>query len=135
MKKKAVIAMAVVIVVLTAGVIISRGKIPYKDLKASDIVSVAVYLSPPDETVQITNAEELVSYLRKVTIYNEDTSYTDYCGQTVMFTLTMADGSQEKITACNPFVIINQRNLIQAISLLSFYYTFIKNQSYFLSLS
>ena len=24
-----------------------------------------------------------------------------------MFTLTMADGSQEKITACNPFVIIN----------------------------
>ena len=80
---------------------------PYKDLKASDIVSVAVYLSPPDETVQITNAEELVSYLRKVTIYNEDASYTDYCGQTVMFTLTMADGSQEKITACNPFVIIN----------------------------
>ena len=107
MKKKAVIAMAVVIVVLTAGVIISRGKMPYKDLKASDIVSVAVYLSPPDETVQITNAEELVSYLRKVTIYKEDTSYTDYCGQTVMFTLTMADGSQEKITACNPFVIIN----------------------------
>lgn len=36
MKKKAVIAMAVVIVVLTAGVIISRGKMPYKDLKASD---------------------------------------------------------------------------------------------------
>ena len=107
MKKKAVIAMAVVIVVLTAGVIISRGKMPYKDLKASDIVSVAVYLSPPDETVQITNAEELVSYIRKVTIYNEDTSYTDYGGQTVLFTLTMADGAQEKITAFNPFVIIN----------------------------
>lgn len=52
--------------------------------------------------------KELVSYLRKVTIYNERyISYTDYCGQTVMFTLTMADGSQEKITACNPFVIIN----------------------------
>ena len=107
MKKKAVIAMAVVIVVLTAGVIISRGKMPYKDLKASDIVSVAVYLSPPDETVQITNAEELVSYLGEVTIYNEDHSYNDYCGQTVLFTLTMADGAQEKITAFNPFVIIN----------------------------
>lgn len=107
MRKKAIFTAAVIIVVLTAGVIISRGKMPYKDLKASDIVSVAVYLSPPDETVQITNAEELVSYLRKVTIYNEDTSYTDYCSQTVMFTLTMADGSQEKITACNPFVIIN----------------------------
>ena len=107
MRKKAIFTAAVIIAVLTAGVIISRGKMHYKDLKASDIVSVAVYLSPPDETVQITNAEELVSYLRKGTIYNEDTSYTDYCGQTVMFTLTMADGSQEKITACNPFVIIN----------------------------
>ena len=75
MRKKAIFTAAVIIAVLTAGVIISRGKMPYKDLKASDIVSVAVYLSPPDETVQITNAEELVSYLRKVTIYNEDTSY------------------------------------------------------------
>ncbi len=107
MKKKAVIAMAVVIVVLTAGVIISRGKMPYKDLKASDIVSAAVYLSPPDEIVQITDVEELVSYLSEVTIYNEDHSYTDYCGQTVLFTLTMADGTQKKITAFNPFVIIN----------------------------
>ena len=109
MKKKAVIAMAVVIVVLTAGVIISRGKMPYKDLKASDIASVAVYLSPPNKTVQITDAEieELVSYLNEIVIYNEDNAYTDYCGQTVMFTLTMADGSQEEITAFNPFVIIN----------------------------
>ena len=107
MRKKAAITMAVAIIVLTAGMIISRGKMPYKDLKASDIVSATVYFFPPDKTVQITDVEELVSYLRKVTIYNEDTSYTDYCGQTVMFTLTMADGSQEKITACNPFVIIN----------------------------
>ena len=107
MRKKAVIAMAVVIVVLTAGVIISRGKMPYKDLKASDIVSAEVYLSPPDETVQITDIEELVSYLSEVAIYHEDNSYTDYCGQSVVFTLTMADGAQEKITACNPFVIIN----------------------------
>ena len=107
MRKKAIFTAAVIIAVLTAGVMISRGKAPYKNLKAANIVSAAVYLSPPDETVQITNAEELVSYLRKVTIYNEDTSYTDYCGQTVLFTLTMADGAQEKITAFNPFVIIN----------------------------
>ena len=107
MRKKAVITMAVVTVVLTAGVIISRGKMPYRDLKASDIVSAAVYLSPPDETVQITDIEELVSYLSEVAIYHEDNSYTDYCGQTVLFTLTMADGTQKKITAFNPFVIIN----------------------------
>jgi len=80
---------------------------PYKDLKASDIVSATVYFFPPDKTVQITDVEELVSYLGEVTIYNEDHSYNDYCGQTVLFTLTMADGAQEKITAFNPFVIIN----------------------------
>ena len=58
MRKKAIFTAAVVIVVLTAGVIISRGKMPYKDLKASDIVSVAVYLSPPDETVQIVARQD-----------------------------------------------------------------------------
>lgn len=107
MRKKVAITMAVAIIVLTAGVIILRGKMPYKDLKASDIVSATVYFFPPDKTVQITDVEELVSYLGEVTIYNEDHSYNDYCGQTVLFTLTMADGAQEKITAFNPFVIIN----------------------------
>ena len=43
MRKKAIFTAAVIIAVLTAGVIISRGKMPYKDLKAYDIVSVAVY--------------------------------------------------------------------------------------------
>ena len=89
MRKKVAITMAVAIIVLTAGVIILRGKMPYKDLKASDIVSATVYFFPPDKTVQITDVEELVSYLGEVTIYNE------------------ADGAQEKITAFNPFVIIN----------------------------
>ena len=107
MRKKVAITMAVAIIVLTAGVIILRGKMPYKDLKASDIVSATVYLSPPNKTVQIKDVEELVSYLGEVTIYNEDPSYNDYCGQTVLFTLTMADGTWEKITSFNPFVIIN----------------------------
>ena len=114
MRKKVAITMAVAIIVLTEGVIILRGKTPYKELKvfffekkASDIVSATVYFFPPDKTVQITDVEELVSYLGEVTIYNEDHSYNDYCGQTVLFTLTMADGAQEKITAFNPFVIIN----------------------------
>ena len=109
MRKKAIFTVAVIIAVLTAGVMISRGKAPYKNLKAANIVSAAVYLSPPNKTVQITDAEieELVSYLNEIVIYNEDNAYTHYCGQAVMFTLTMADGSQEEITAYNPFVIIN----------------------------
>ena len=77
MRKKAAITMAVAIIVLTAGVIILRGKMPYKDLKASDIVSATVYFFPPDKTVQITDVEELVSYLGEVTIYNEDVAGFD----------------------------------------------------------
>ena len=80
---------------------------PYQDLNASDVVSAAVHLSPPDQTVQITDIEELVSYLNEVVIYKEDQSYTEYSGQAVTFTLTMADGSQEEITAYDPFIIIN----------------------------
>ena len=79
MRKKVAITMAVAIIVLTAGVIILRGQMTYKDLKASDIVSATVYFFPPDKTVQITDVEELVSSLGEVTIYNEDHSYNDYC--------------------------------------------------------
>ena len=97
MRKKVAITMAVAIIVLTAGVIILRGKMPYKDLKASDIVSATVYFFPPDKTVQITDVEELVSYLGEVTIYNEDHSYNDYCGQTVLFTLQWLMGLRKKL--------------------------------------
>ncbi len=107
MRKKVSVAAAIIIVVLAAGVMISRGKQPYKNLNASNIVSAAVHLSPPDRTVQIADMEELVSYLSEVTVYHEDDSYTDYCGQSVVFTLTMADGSKQEIGECNPFVIIN----------------------------
>lgn len=83
------------------------GRKPYKNLEASDIVSATVHLAPPDKTIQITDIKELVAYLNEVVIYNEDNSYTEYDGQAVIFTLTLADGSQEEITAYNPFVVIN----------------------------
>ena len=78
-----------------------------QDLKASEVVSAAVRLSPPDETVPIADPEELVALLKEVVIYREDDSYTEYSGQAVTFTLTMADGSQEEITAYSPFLIVN----------------------------
>lgn len=83
------------------------GQKPYKNLKTSDIVSAAVYLAPPDKTIQITETHELVSYLNEIVIYKKDNSYTEYAGQAVIFTLAMADGSQEEIMAYNPFVVIN----------------------------
>ena len=107
MRRKGVLAAAVILAALTAAVLIARGKMPYQDLKASEVVSAAVRLSPPDETVPIADPEELVALLKKVVIYREDNSYTEYIGQAVTFTLTMADGSQEEITAYSPFLIVN----------------------------
>ena len=49
----------------------------------------------------------LVSYLNEVVIYNKDNSYTEYAGQAVIFTLSLADGSQVEIIAYNPFIIID----------------------------
>lgn len=107
MRRKGVLAAAVILAALTAAVLIARGKMPYQDLKASEVVSAAVRLSPPDETVPIADPEELVALLKEVVIYREDDSYTEYSGQAVTFTLTMADGSQVELTAFSPFVIIN----------------------------
>ena len=78
-----------------------------KDLEAAYIPSASVRLSPPDTTIQIVETEELVSYLNEVVIYNKDNSYTEYAGQAVIFTLSLADGSQVEIIAYNPFIIID----------------------------
>ena len=66
-----------------------------------------VRLTPPGETIQITEMTELVNLLKDVVIYNEDNSYTEYCGQGVIFTLTMANGTQTSIMAYNPFLVID----------------------------
>lgn len=86
---------------------IFAGKRPYKDLQTSDIVCASVHLGPPDKTVEIIDIEELVTILKDIVIYSEDNSYTEYAGQATSFTLVMKNGSTEKITAYNPFIIIN----------------------------
>lgn len=63
--------------------------------------------SPPDKTILITDIEELINYLNDVVVYNKDNSYTESCGQGVIFTLTMADGTQTEIMAYNPFLVID----------------------------
>lgn len=83
------------------------GHRPFKNLTAEDITSANVRLSPPDTTIQISETEELASYLNEVVIYNKDNSYTEYAGQAVIFTLSLADGSQVEIIAYNPFIIID----------------------------
>ncbi|MGN0994334.1 MAG: hypothetical protein ACI4PD_04360 [Butyricicoccus sp.] len=107
MRKKWLIAALTCIIGIGMVVLVFSSRKPFKDLEVSDIVSATVHLAPPDQTIQITEMEELVSCLNEVVIYHKDNSYTEYAGQAVIFTLAMADGSQEKIMAYNPFVVIN----------------------------
>ena len=83
------------------------GRKPFKSLKSSDIVSATVLLEPPDETIEITDVSELIAYLNDVVIYNRNQSYHNYVGQAVTFTLSMSDGTQMKVMAYNPFIVIN----------------------------
>lgn len=107
MKKKGIMILVTCVLLLSVIVITFGGKKPYKDLDAAKIASATVHLSPPDQTVQITDIAELVEYLKDVVIHNEDNSYTEYVGQGVIFTLTMTDGTQTEIIAYNPFLIID----------------------------
>lgn len=45
--------------------------------------------------------------LADVRITRPDQSYSEYAGQTVLFTVTMADGTAANVTAYNPFLIID----------------------------
>lgn len=92
-----------IIVYLSAAI----GKKPYEDLNVSEVLSAAVRLVPPDKTVEIVELEELTGYLNDIIIYNKDNSYTKYAGQGVIFTLTMADGTQTEIMAYGSFLVID----------------------------
>lgn len=85
----------------------NRPKKPFENLKTSDIVSATVCISPPGETIQIVDLEELTHCLNDIIIYNKDNSYNEYDGQGVVFTLVMADGTQTEIMEYNPFFVID----------------------------
>lgn len=106
-KKRLIIAFACTMLFGMTGCAASIGKKPFKDLKASEISFATVCLTPPDKTLQITNLEELTEYLKATIIYKKDNSYTEYAGQGVLYTLTMTDGTQTKIMAYNPFLVID----------------------------
>ena len=107
MKKKGLIAIIGCLIVVGVLVAAFSGRKPYRGLEASDIVSATVHLIPPDKTIQVTDIEKLVAHLNEIVIYNEDNSYEGLVGQSVVLTLTIADGSQEIIEPINPIFVIN----------------------------
>lgn len=107
MKKLTAFVFVLTCVLALAGCSAAKGVKPYQALRATDIVSATVHLAPPDKTLQIEDTGELAALLNDVVIYDEDDSYTTYCGQGVTFTLTMADGTQTSVMAYNPFLVID----------------------------
>lgn len=109
MRKRTILS---VLCILSAAIMmivfaVRGGRKPYKDLGAAQIVSAAVSFSPPDQTIEITEVEELVDLLKDVVIWQEDHSYTEHAGQGVTFTLVMADGTQTSIMEYAPFLVID----------------------------
>ncbi len=80
---------------------------PFQDLKGEDIASASVELLPPGETVEVEDLEELAALLREAVVYEKDDSYGQYAGQAVTFTLTMADGTETRIMAYTPFLVLD----------------------------
>lgn len=107
MKKLHTVFVMMIVFVLSFVGCAEQSQKPYKDLKASDIASATVTLSPPNKTVQIDDIEKLVSLLNDIVIYKEDNSYGEYMGQGVLFTITMLDGSKQELQADNTFFVIN----------------------------
>lgn len=80
---------------------------PLQDLTAAEVSSATVFLQPPGETLEIKDINRLVDLLHDVILYEKDNSYKEYGGQAVTFQLNMADGTQTKIMAYNPFLVID----------------------------
>ena len=108
MKRRAAIlaaGMAVLIPVL----VLFAGRRPFLTPDAADIQTASVELLPPDVSAQLApaEAETLAELLRQVRVKWRDDPYTEYCGQAVIFTLTMTDGTVRKAMAYNPFLVID----------------------------
>lgn len=111
MKKKKIITLGCVSVIVVAIALFVCPKVigrkPFAELKAEDIASAAVQLLPPDKTMQVTEIKEFVNVLNDIVIFNKDNSYNEYSGQTVIYTITLNDGKEITVNACNPCIIID----------------------------
>ena len=110
--KKKVLIVALCVLVLAGGILAKLyliGTKPLRGLTAGEVTAATVELYPPDATLELTQEEieELVSILNRAVTYRRDDTYEEYCGQAVIHTLTRTDGTQLRVQAYNPFVVIN----------------------------
>lgn len=109
--KKKLLAAALCALVLAGGILAKLyliGTKPLRGLAVNEVTSATVELYPPDATLELTQEEieDLIPILNRVVAYRRDTSYTEADGQAVIFTLTKSDGTQLRVQAYNPFIVI-----------------------------
>ena len=112
MKKRYIVIIIAIILVISGAVayfisVTFIGRKPFKNLQASDIVSVMAQLLPPDKTIPIEDKETFTELLRSQVVFKRDDSYPGMAGQIIIFTLTMTDGTKLEVDEFNPFLIIN----------------------------
>lgn len=86
-----------------------RGGRPFAGLEAGDLRAASVRLSPPDVTLELTEAEreELAGLLQTAVTHRRDDSWREYAGQGVTYTLEFADGTVRTVTEFYPFLIVD----------------------------
>ncbi len=85
------------------------GKSPLKELKAENVVSIAIQSAPPYEETIIDNEGEIkqfVDAMQKIVVYEERT-VDNKASKQVVFTLTMKDGTTKTIGAYEPYIRID----------------------------
>lgn len=97
----------IVILIVGFGLTSVIGRKPFKQLDAESVESATVHLIPPDVTVEIEDIDRFAELLQDVVIYNIHPFPLFYFGQGVTYTVVFKDGTETKISACNPIVTID----------------------------
>ena len=91
----------------SVGQAVLGGERPFRDLEGADITAASVALFPPGRSLEVPDREALAGLLREVVVYGEDPSWRDMAGQTVLFSLSMADGREVRVTAFSPYLVVD----------------------------
>ena len=110
MKKEKIFIVITIICIGIVFVLLNvRNQKPFKKLTIEEIKEVTVELYPPDTTAELDEEEieDLVEILHQVVIYKKDNTYSDFCGQAVIYKITKYDDTTIEVQAYNPFLIID----------------------------
>ena len=111
MKRKILTIAAIILAValiMTIGTWVI-GRKPFKNLNADEIRSVTIHLWPPNESMELTDAEieELVGLLQQVEIQHPTWMHHASGGQSNVMTITFQDGSVKEVNQFGSILIID----------------------------